>query len=223
MHDRRTFACLALVLAVSFISSEELSAQQPAIDFDARAGIGLPVGDLGDVADVGPAFNVGVNFGVAERLLLRVTGGAEMFQGIELGQPLGNEGINDLEVDLIHVHAGGLYYLIPPEDQPLSVTLTGTAGATNFNVPRVASSVGTDAIEFELSELYFSAAGGVSVGYAVHEQVDLFVDGHTFFVFGNEEDTADMMQVVNEVQPSAPNTLETMWSVPVTAGVRLHF
>lgn len=224
MHERQWFGVLALVLAFSLAAPAGLVGQDPPVDFDARGGIAFPVGNLGDVADgAGPSFNVGVNFGLSDRFLLRVTGGADMYQGIDLGEPVGNEGLNELDVDLIHFHAGGLYYLLPPEEGGVSVALTGTAGLTNFHVPRLATSVGTDAIEFEISELYFSAGGGLSLGYAVHEQVDLFLDSHTYLVFGDEEDTVELLQVVNDVSADPVDSLDTVWSVPVTAGVRLHF
>lgn len=224
MHERHWYAIPALVLALALATTGPAAGQQKPIDFDARAGLGFGVGNLGDVVDgVGPAFNVGVNFGVADRLFVRVTGGAEMYEGIDLGAPVGNEGLNELDVDLIHFHAGGLYYLMPPEERGLSVALEGTAGLTNFHVPRLATSVGTDAVEFQLSELYFSAGGGVSLGYAVHEQVDLFLDGHSYLVFGSEDDTVELLQVVNDVSEEPVDSLDTMWSVPVTVGVRLHF
>lgn len=223
MHTRHSFGVLALVVASVLAFPGELAAQEPPIDVDGRGGIGFPVGTLGDVVDPGPAFNFGVNFGLTDRFLLRATGGAELYEGIEIGEPLGNEGVNDLEVDLIHFHAGGLYHLVPAEGQRFSVALTGTAGVTNFNVPRLAASVGADAIEFELSELYFSAGGGVSLAYTLHEQVDVFVDGHSYVVFGDEEDTAEMVQVVNSVKDDPVDALDTVWSIPITAGVRLHF
>lgn len=223
MRDRYWLGALALILVCSLSAPGGLTAQETPVAFDARAGVGFPVGDLGDVSDPGPAFNVGVSFGVTESFLLRVTGGAELYEGVDLGEPLGNEGINDLDVNLIHFHGGGLFYLVPPEERGVSVSLTGTAGLTNFNVPRLATSVGTDAIEFEISELYFSAAGGVSLNYAVHEQVDVFLDGHSFLVFADEEDTVELRQVVNDVQSEPVETLDTMVSVPVTLGVRLLF
>lgn len=224
MNERHWLGLLVLVLAIPLAAPGTAAGQEPPVAFDARGGLAFGVGNLGDVVDgVGPAFNVGVNFGLTDRLLLRVTGGAEMYQGIDLGGPVGNEGLNELDVDLIHFQAGGLYYVMPPEESPLSLTLEGTAGLTNFHVPRLATSVGTDAIEFELSELYFSAGAGVSVGYAVHEQVDLFLDGHSYLVFGSEDDTVDLLQVVNDVSDEPVDSLDTMWSVPITAGVRLHF
>ncbi len=226
MHVRHSFGLSALALAFLLLSTGGIAAQEPPIDFDAAGGLGFAVGDLGDVADgAGPAFDVGVNFGLTDRFRLRLHGGAELYEGIDLGGPVGNEGINDLELDLIHFHGGGFWILTPSDDGPLSVNLTTTAGFTNFNVPRVAASVGTDAIEFEISELFPSVAAGASVGYAVHEQVDLFLDAKSFVVFGDEEneDVMDMLQVVNDVSDEPVESLGTMWSVPVTAGVRLHF
>lgn len=223
MHIRRPFGALVASLALVLLAGGSVQAQEPPIDFDARGGIGFPVGSLGDVADVGPAFNVGFNFGITDRFLARVSGGAEFYDGPDLGEPLGREGVNTLEFDLIHFQAGGLYYLLEREGSPFFVTLEGTAGVTNFNVPRIATSVGTDAIEFELSELYFSAGGGVNLGYAVHEQVDVFVDGHSFVVFADEGDTAELIRAVNDVRDDPVDDLGTLWSIPVTAGVRLHF
>lgn len=226
MPTRSSFGIPALALAfiLSLAASDGAAAQERPVDFDARGGIALAAGNLGDATDgVAPSFNVGFNFGLTDRLLLRVTGGADMHEGIDLGEPVGNEGVNDLEFNLIHFHAGGFYYLLEREDRGAFATLTGTAGLTNLNIPRVATSVGTDAIEFEISELYFSAAGGLSLGYALHEQVDLFLDGHAFVVFADEEDTADVVQVVNDVGDESVDGLGTMWSVPVTAGIRLHF
>ncbi|MFB6240197.1 MAG: hypothetical protein ABEJ46_01285, partial [Gemmatimonadota bacterium] len=71
-------------------------------------------------------------------------------------------------------------------------------GVTNLSVPRVQTSVGTDAVELDLSELYPSANVGVTAGYAVHEQVDLYVDAQGYAVFGNAEDTSDLVQVYND-------------------------
>lgn len=224
MNVRTSSVLPVLALAAAFAATSSLQAQEPPIDFDAAGGIGFALGDLGDVVDgAGPAFDVGVNFGLSERVMLRLHGGAELYKGIDLGAPLGNEGINELEVDLIHFHGGGFFWITPPEEGQVSVSLAGTAGLTNFNVPRFATSVGTDAIEFEASELYFSATGGLSVGYAVHEQVDLFLDGKLYAVFGDEEDTSALVKVVNDVSDVGLGGLGTMVSVPITAGVRLHF
>lgn len=223
MEHRSSFGIIGAVLALTLALAGTADAQQVPIVVDGRAGIGLPISDLGDLVDPGPAFNFGVSFGISDRFLIRADGGAELYEGIELGEPLGNEGINDFEVDLIHFHGGGTYYLVPPEDDSrFFVSLTGMGGVTNFNVPRLAASVGNDAIEFELSELYPSASGGVSLGYAVHEQVSLYLDGHTYLVFGDEEDTAEVIQVAGAVA-DVPESLGTVWSVPVTAGVRLTF
>lgn len=225
MHTRRSSGIVAVAAALCLALAGGASAQEPPIDFDATGGVGLPVGDLADVADLGPAFGVGFNFGLTERLYLRAQGGAELYDGVDLGEPLGNEGINDLDLNLIHFQAGGLYHLLPRDrgDSPLFVTLNGVVGATNLHVPRVATSVGTDAVEFEISELYPSGAAGVSIGYALHEQVDLVVDGRGHVVLGDEEDTAELVQVVNDVVDDPVDGLGTMWSVPVTAGVRFHF
>lgn len=224
MENHRWLAAVVTSAALLAGTATGASAQgEPPVDFDARGGVGLATGALSDVVDgAGPAFNVGFNFGITERFFLRAEGAAELFEGIDLG-PAGTEGLNDLDVDLIHFQAGGLYYLRPRDESRLFVTLNGTAGVTNFNVPRVQTAVGIDVVEVDLSELYFSTSGGASVGYRVGEQVDLFLDGRAHVVFGSESDTAELLQIVNSVSDEPVDGLGTMVSVPVTAGVRFHF
>lgn len=226
MQTRRTSGIAAVAAAALCLAlAGGLSAQEPPVDFDATGGVGFPVGDLADVADLGPAFSVGFNFGLTERFYLRAQGGAELYDGVDLAEPLGSEGINDLDLNFIHFQAGGLYYLLERDrdDSPAFVTIDGAVGMTNLNVPRVATSVGTDAVELEISELYPSASGGLSIGYAIHEQVDFFVDGRAHVVFGDEDDTAELVQVANDVLDDPVESLGTMWSVPVEAGIRFHF
>lgn len=213
-------ACLALLFLVP---SEGTAQGEPPIDIDLRGGIGLPTGNLSDVVDVGPAFNVGFNVGITDRLYLRAEGGGELYEGIDLEDPVGAGGLNELDLDLLHFHGGAVYQLISPERSGLFVTLTGGAGATNFNVPRLQASVGADVEEVDLSELYFSANGGATVGYRVTEQVGLFVDGQSYVVFADEDDTASLLRIVNSVVDDPVDSLDTVWSIPVTAGVRLTF
>lgn len=225
MRTRHPLGIAALSLALSLVLAAGLPAQETPLQFDATGGLGLPAGDLADVADAGPAFGVAFGVGLTENFFLRLRGGAELYDGVDLGGPTGNEGINDLDLHLIHFQAGGLYYLLPRDrnDSPVSLAVEGAVGATNLDVPRVATSVGTDALEIEISELYLSTALGVSLGFAVHDQVDLFLEGRGHVVFGDEDDTSDMIQAVDDVLDEPVGSLDTMWSVPVTAGVRLHF
>lgn len=199
------------------------AAQQRPIIFDAKGGIGLPVGDLGDVGDLGPAFNLNINVGLNDRLFIRGGGGAELYDGFDAGQNLGAEGLNELEVNLVHLDAGLLYQLTRPEESGFFATVNATGGVANLNVPRVETSVGPAAVEIDISSLYPSAAVGLTGGYTVSEQVDVYFDAQGYAVFGDEEDTSDLVRVYNDRFEDDLDGLSTIYSVPLTAGVRFHF
>lgn len=203
-------------------SAAPAAAQENPVSFDFRGGVGVPTGDLADAADPGPAFNIGVNFRVAERLSARVEGGAQLHPGaVDLEEEL-QEGINELSVDLVHLHAGLRYHAMQPEERGWFVDLGAGAGLSNLHIPRVEAGVGPTAVILNVDELYFSANGGLTGGYRVTDSASLFVDGQAYFVFGDEEDTADLPLILAAAGQDA-SALGTSVDVPITAGVRFHF
>lgn len=225
METHRSLAAAASALALLGGAPAGACAQgEPPVDFDVRGGVGLAAGSLSDVVrSPGPAFAVGFGVGITDRFFLRAEGGAELHEGIDVSGASGAEGVNDLEVHLIHFQAGGLYDLRPRDENRLFVTLDATAGVTNLEVPRLQTSVGAGAVEVDLSELYLSTSGGAAVGLRVGPRVDLFLDGRVRAVFGDEADTAELVRIVDAVADEPVDGLGTLVSVPVTAGVRFHF
>lgn len=211
---------LGLFLLAAFASPA--AAQQKPIVFDARGGVAVPVGDLGDVADLGPSYNVGVNFGLSDRFMIRVDGGADLFDGFDAGTS-GTEGVNELDVQHFRLHAGALYYLTRRRPGGFFASVNGTAGFTNLSVPRTQTSVGTDAVEIDISEIYPSANVGATAGYSVHEQVDVYLDVQAYGVFGDEADAGDLIQVYNDRTDPDLDGLSTTYSFPLSVGLRLHF
>lgn len=223
MRITRTAIGLFLGLVLLAGSVSPAAAQQKPIVFDTRGGLAIPVGDLGEVADAGPSYNVGINFGLTDRFMIRLDGGADLYDGFDAGAALGNEGVNEIEVQHFKLHAGALYYLTPRSEGGFFASVNGTAGFTNLSVPRTQTSVGTDAVEIDISELYPSANIGGTVGYTVHEQVDVYIDGQAYGVFGDEADTGDLTQVYNDRNDPDLDGLSTTYSFPVSVGLRLHF
>lgn len=223
MRITRLGSALVIGLFLLAGAAQTAAAQQKPITFDARGGIGLPAGDLGSVGDAGPAFDLGINFGLSERLFVRIGGGAELYDGFDVGAATGNEGVNRLELNLVHLDAGIVYQFTRPEARGFFASGSALAGFTNFNVPRVETSVGASAVEIDISELYPSAGLGLTGGYTVSEQVDVYLNARGYGVFGDEEDTSDLVRVYNDRFDPDLAGLSTMYSVPITAGVRLHF
>ena len=123
----------------------------------------------------------------------------------------------------MHLDAGLLYQLTRPEESGFFASINATGGVTNLNVPRVETSVGASAVEIDISELYPSASVGLTGGYTVSEQVDVYLNAEGYAVFGDEEDTSDLVRVYNDGSEEQLDALSTIYSVPLTAGVRLHF
>lgn len=222
MRITKTGIALALGLLLLAGAASPAAAQQTPVVFDARGGIALPAGDLASVADPGPSYDVGMNFGLSDRFFLRLDGGADLYEGFDAGLP-GDEGINEAEVQHFRLHAGVLYYLTERTPGGFFASVNGTGGFTNLSVPRTQTSVGADAVEIDISELYPSANVGATVGYAVHEQVDVYLDAQSYAVFGDEADTRSLTQVYNDRYAPDLDGLSTTYSFPVSVGLRLHF
>lgn len=223
MRITRYATALTLALALLAGLPSAADAQQKPIVFDTRGGLAVPAGDLAEVAEAGPSYNIGLNFGLTDRFMIRVDGGADLYDGFDTGRNLGNEGVNELEIQHFRLHAGALYYLTERESGGFFASVNGTGGVTNLSVPRVQTSVGTDAVEIDLSELYPSANVGVTAGYAVHEQVDVYVDAQGYAVFGDAADTSDLVQLYNDRFDPDLDELSTTISFPLSVGLRLHF
>lgn len=69
----------------------------------------------------------------------------------------------------------------------------------------------------EFSETYFTANGGLRVGYDIGENLNVFVDGQAYLMFTDEEDTA-----VFEAFDPGIDAFDTAWTIPVTAGLRIR-
>lgn len=210
-------AAVAVLVGSLLVLPAQLTGQQKPVDFDLRAGIGVPVGDLADVADPGPSFGLGVDFGVTERLAIRLDGGAELYPGAIDFEEF-QEGVNQLELDLIHLRAGGAYHLLLPARRGWFVDVSGGVGVSNLHIPRVERGVGNSTVRVEVSELYLSAGAALKGGYRVADRASLFGEVRSSFVFADEEDTRDLGRLADEL-----TALGTTVSLPLTVGVRLHF
>lgn len=206
-------------ILTSLLLAAPATGQERPIQIDFLGGFAQPVGDLADAADLGPSFTIGVNYLVTPRFGIRFDGGADLLDGTDALDP--SLGQNSLEIDLVRLHGGGIFSLLPPES-PWRLDVNGGAGATVFSVPEIEGGLGNRAVNVDISEVYFSAAGGLDIGYRISERLSVFVDGRITVTLADEEDTdeiSDLLATVGEtVEP-----LETIYTVPVTGGVRLSF
>lgn len=185
-------------------------------EFQGAAGVGVPVGDLGDAAGVGPT--VGASFGYSLRpsLVLHVGGQVEALPGGDYDAP-SQIGRSAPEVTLWHYHAGIEYQLLNETDAGWSLAVRGNVGATTFDSDfRIVRNPVTDELVTDVSGTYFSPSGGVVGNYSLTPQVDLFARGELFAIFADRQETG-AFQGLSEGTVQA---FDTALSVPVAVGVR---
>lgn len=71
----------------------------------------------------------------------------------------------------------------------------------------------------DFSETYFTANGGLKVGYDVTPSVNVYAGGQWYLAFTDEEDTA----VLSSLSPSEINAFDTASEIPIVLGVRASF
>lgn len=224
----RTFgAALALAFFVA-LTPVDAQAQgmmedgMSALSVDARGGIAVPMGDLGDLADVGPTVGIGVAYRVSPRLSVRVDGDLDLYSGADFGATSAAQP-SAPDMTLWHYSGGLQYDVTEPGSSGLSVSANVGAGATIVDTdPFVGGPVEnpeTGEIEADFNETYFTANGGVRIGYAVHDRVDVYGGAQWYVTFADEEHTA----VFSALSPTEANAFDRAYSVPLTLGVKLKF
>lgn len=196
----------ATALAATLVFSSSALAQGR-WSFDGRGGIAVPVGDLSDVADVGPTFGVGIGYWFNDRVAVRVDGDLDLLSGKD------SEGTGPAgpDMNLWHYNAGVEVDLVRPTS-PWDFTLNVAGGLSTLDVDEF--DVG--GTPTDLSETYFTGNGGVQVGYDVSPNVNVFARGQWYLVFSDEDDTLPLAQIIGET-----DGFDTLNSLPITVGVRI--
>ena len=174
---------LALALALP-------AGAQQNLDFEIRGGVAVPAGDLGEVGATGAGVGVGLSYELTEMIGLRVDGDLEV-----LSENRVNGDAIMPRTYLWHYHAGLELDLLEGPDSPWRVRARGSAGGTTYDTEEFTA--GGD----DFLDTYFSAAGGLSVGRQVRESLEVGVIGQAFFVFTDEERTAEFVRYSSLLNP----------------------
>ncbi|MFW6193350.1 MAG: hypothetical protein ACOC83_07670 [Gemmatimonadota bacterium] len=185
---------------------------------EGRGGISVPAGDLADVFDVGPSFGAGIGYRVHPRVTLRVDGDVGILSGAD-DLATGTEAP---DTRLWHYNGGVEVELTEPGASRWNVTANLAGGATTFDgddfEPAVTNPATGESVT-DFSETYFTANGGLKVGYDVTPSVNVFAGGQWYLAFTDEEDTA----VFSALSPSEIDAFDTASEIPVVVGVRASF
>lgn len=214
----RAATFMSIAAALAFVVGGAVPAQaqgivdeDPGWTIDGRGGIAVPAGDFADLAidDVGPTFGLGVGYYVHPRVALRIDGDVDFFSGDELAG-----GATGPDITLFHYNAGAEVELTPPGASPWDVTANVGAGATTWDTDSFTVGTASD----EVSETYFTANGGLKVGYDVHRNVNVFVGGQWYLQFTDEADTQPLAELAGQ-----PEGFDSASTIPIYAGLKLKF
>lgn len=205
-HQAGTYAIAAL-LVFGMVGSADA---QQGVTIEARGGIAIPTSDLSDLADEGPSFGVGISFPLSNRLRVRVDGDVDLLSGND-ASGTGPEGP---DINLYHYGAGLEYALVQPGASRWGIDVNVGAGATTFDADEF-DVMGT-MVDFR--ETYFTANGGLTLGYQISERINIFVGGQAFIMFADEDDTAIFSAINSELDPAGFDNVVTN---PLTAGFKI--
>lgn len=198
---------MAALLVFGMVGSAEA---QQGVTIEARGGIAIPTSDLSDLTDEGPSFGVGVNFPLTNRISVRVDGDADLLSGKDAS----GTGPAGPDINLYHYGAGLEFALVQPGASRWGIDVNVGAGATTFDSDEF-DVMGT---MVDFSETYFTANGGLTLGYQVSERINVFVGGQAFIMFADEDDTAIFSAINSELDPAGFDNVVT---IPLTAGFKI--
>ncbi len=190
---------LFFVLMLIVFSAGVTQAQDSPISLEVRAGLANPTGDLADIAETG--FDIGVKAGYLfmPALEARLDGDVEVLTG---------DG-NAPDMRLWHYTVGLGYDFLASRNTPWSAVLNGGLGFTTID---------TDSFQGRsFNETYFAINFGAKVAYNITPRIDVFASSMGYVTFADDDDT-----VFFENIPGG-TAFDTVFSVPVTAGISIRF
>lgn len=208
------FTALAMLAAPSVLKAQDANAFSAA----ARGGVAVPVSDMADVADVGPALGVSLGYRVHPRVDATIAGELDVLSGLAAA----GDADATPDVELWRALAGASVHVLGAGSRvDVSALLLG--GVTGYNTEVFPDVVfGPDGLVGDFAETYATVAGGLKAAYPVVSSPnlsgDLYVRGAWTMMFTDEQDTA----IFRELRPDAGG-FDQGTTIPVTLGLELAF
>lgn len=216
----RTFGAalvLAFAVALTPVEAQAQAFEQP-VTVDVRGGMAVPLGDLGDLADVGPSLGAGVAYRVHPRVSVRGDLQVDVYSGADFDASSARQP-SAPDMSLWHYSAGVEFDVTQPGTSRWHVTADVGGGATTIDTDAFDEPITnpeTDEIEADFNATYATVHGGMTLGYDVHERVDVYGAARWYLTFTDEEETA----VFDQLSPTT-SAFDQASSVPITVGVRV--
>lgn len=216
----RTTTLTIAALSVLFLGLVPATAvAQTPVHLDFRGGIAVPSGDMSDLMDSSATYTVGLDIPLASTVDLRFQGGSDLYKGKLIESGIG-EGRDVANLTLTHGHAGVNVGVAEPVSSGFTFDLQGLVGASVASSERDAYSTGQGgAVIVDLSTVYPSVVGGVSLGYQFSPRVSAFVGGQGFLIFSDEDET----QAYTRLGEGDAQGMSSITSFPLTLGLQFEF
>lgn len=234
MSTRKVGTALLAVAALLVWLPAQADAQQESFFIEGRGGIGLGLGDVGFITDLGPTFGADIGYWLHDRVAVTIGGDATLLSGAD--RDVSDDAVEDgtqvfidvPDMDLYH-YTLGLELLVTPRDNPLEVTFGGGIGATTISTDAFPESFvsglteaerrGLDANrEFSSTEL--TVDGRLQVGYDVSNRINVFAGTRAYLAFTDRPNTKFFHEAVQEADERG---FDTAWDLPIHAGVKIGF
>lgn len=165
------------LVAFAFVAAATTSVAQAQVGFNVGGGLSMPLGDFGDIADMGFHGMAGVAFQPASLPVgIRIDGMYSMFGGSE-------DAFGDADVGtrIISGTANAVYMFQTSEMSTFHPYLVGglglyNTGLTGDDVPDILDETSTD----------FGINAGAGFNFAAGESINLFVEGRFHNIFADE-------------------------------------
>ena len=193
---------LAVLLAPGPIAAQRLSIAP-------QAGVSLPAGRLNDLEDPGASAALHLSYELVPRVALTADGGYESLHGADLSQ-----GAKAPDMRLWSYTAGVEASLLPRAMSGWSLMADGGLGATTFDSDRF--HLPQSVVSLDFHHTYFTARGGLQLGYSVAPNVTAFADGEAYWSRTDRQDT----HVLANLDPAQLQKFASAVTFPITIGLR---
>lgn len=211
---------VALLLGLPAAAHAQGAMGQPSMgSVEAHGGLAIPTGSLAEFEDVGPTAGLAFQYRIVPRVAVRVQGDLELLKGdsLTLVSPT-NPQQTAPDLNLWHYGVGASIELTNPDAgaTPWEVLFNAGMGLTTMKSKDFAQAV--DNLT-RFSKTYVTPNWGLTVGYDVTPQVNIFAGGQGYLILVKKDDT----RVWQDLTAGQTKAFGTQFSAPVYAGLRVRF
>lgn len=189
------------VVTLVLASTALLEAQERGFRIEARAGTGLPVGELAEIVDAGPAVGLSAVLPLSRRFALKVDASGEFFGGLP-------------SVQAYHYLGGVEVSVLRPARSPWSVVVDATVGGTSFGREAIVRIPEAPPPRATLLQAGATVGSGLRIARVVADRLELFGEGRWVLMLTDADD-------VQGTDGTVAEGFGSVSSVPVMLGVTL--